>query len=391
MAKTIICCIIIGIFIICVLCLVYINLSRKKILESVKIDVNTNKLNADLYYYLPKANIKIITEAKFKIVSGNLPQIIEQSFSLEKQIIPDENYLFLLKHVSNWLVNDELKLTINKTGLLSTLEIIAEDKFPSIINTFSQSSSSIFSNKTAIRSTNEADVSIKEFKRELIIDLSEFKTREGKYLKKEFTALTETGAECKFGFFITKTEKEAESLPFNGSYSFQGIIVRPVKPIKFTIVPTSEILKEKNSPSVFFDFFPDQSRILEVPIKRAMFVKKMNNLTIENGMLTVNEIKKPSEFEGVISVPIKIAKAIVSIPAQLISLKIDRTNKQKQLNQAMQDLQSTIIKGEKNDLIQQFENQKLLLEAEKNMLETQNQLKEIKKDIEELKKENNNP
>ncbi len=39
-------------------------------------------------------------------------------------------------------------------------------------------------------------------------------------------------------------------------------------------------------------------------------------------MLTGNYINKPSEFEGLISIPINICKAIVSIPSQLFNFKI---------------------------------------------------------------------
>jgi hypothetical protein len=71
-----------------------------------------------------------------------------------------------------------------------------------------------------------------------------------------------------------------------------------------------------------------------MPITRAAFVRKVTNLTFDSGVLTEIHIEKPSEALAFMEIPLTIAKAILSVPAELIQLKINYSSRDKELHDA---------------------------------------------------------
>src|SRR3546814_3040445 len=57
----------------------------------------------------------------------------------------------------------------------------------------------------------------------------------------------------------------------------------------------------------------------------------LTTIDFEEGTLKQVDISKPSEVLEIVSLPVEILKAIVAIPAELIQLKIDTTNQEKNL------------------------------------------------------------
>lgn len=134
-----------------------------------------------------------------------------------------------------------------------------------------------------------------------------------------------------------------------------------------------------------------------VPITRSAFVKKVNKISIVDGIITSNAISKPSSIEGLASIPIDIAKAVVSIPAQLLSVKIDNTKNATELQVEKLKLEQstlanqTYILGKGQELEKaKIEPEKSLLTAEKEKLAVQKELETTKAELEALKKKINN-
>ncbi len=148
-----------------------------------------------------------------------------------------------------------------------------------------------------------------------------------------------------------------------------------------------------------------------IPVNRTAFVKRVNKIGIQDGVILSNEINKPSSVEGFLSIPIDIAKAVVSVPAQLIQFKFDNTKRLDDLEKAKlnyeksiqesqkfaltkeQEIEKVKLDMQKAALSNQVELQKLKLELQKSLLETetkqleaQKALDAIKKELEELKK-----
>jgi hypothetical protein len=139
-------------------------------------------------------------------------------------------------------------------------------------------------------------------------------------------------------------------IPSPGSFLFkdnfqelEGILLRPLQTIimsthTFSCIP----------PLQYQLLVPDESKVVSISIKRSAFVKKVYGFKMTNGMLTENTINKPSEMEGFMSIPIKIAKAIVSIPAQIISFKIENIKHQTSLVTEQQNLSKAVLQKKKN-------------------------------------------
>lgn len=67
---------------------------------------------------------------------------------------------------------------------------------------------------------------------------------------------------------------------------------------------------------------PNRSPVVCLPIERVPFVKSKFTVTFDRGLLTSMTSDKPSEVIGFLEIPINVAKAIVSIPAELLQFKI---------------------------------------------------------------------
>jgi hypothetical protein len=70
-------------------------------------------------------------------------------------------------------------------------------------------------------------------------------------------------------------------------------------------------------------YLPNGGPILSLDVLRAALVEKKNEITLENGMLTSAKQTKPSEILAGLNIPLEIIKALVSLPTDLIQLKIN--------------------------------------------------------------------
>ena len=82
---------------------------------------------------------------------------------------------------------------------------------------------------------------------------------------------------------------------------------------------------------------PDRTRIGNIAVTRAAFVNKVTKLTFDNGVLTKFDINKPSESIAAIQIPIDIAKSIISIPGEILKLRLDYSTASKQVLDAQKN------------------------------------------------------
>lgn len=79
---------------------------------------------------------------------------------------------------------------------------------------------------------------------------------------------------------------------------------------------------------------PDKSVIGGIDIDRTALVNKEMTIEFESGMLKSVSVTKPSEALAGIQIPVNIVKTIVSIPGEILQLKIDTTKDSKALHEA---------------------------------------------------------
>jgi hypothetical protein len=107
-----------------------------------------------------------------------------------------------------------------------------------------------------------------------------------------------------------------------------GVCFRPVLPYSVTLMLNGFTFWSETA------LMPNGAPILTLQIHRAAFVANITNVTFDQGILTEVHIEKPSEVLGFMEIPLAIAKAITSVPAEILQFKIDYSTKQQSLSEA---------------------------------------------------------
>lgn len=330
-------------------------------------------IQADMAYYLPRAAVQLNATAKVTIITeldpaSGLPgkmsgKLAELSVVPEVSFLPDTAYLFALNHVGDCFMNDEFKLTAGATGLLDTISATTEDRLGAVLNTIGEAPSKIFPVQPLIAEavpapgksfTTETKTFTKNFfvtPESLVKGYETYKWQinvDGAVTEPEDADASFT---VKFKNVHTKASlstddvaailsKNADDTKQKDKKSIVGILARPLVTVGLEIIPASK--KAANTTAVYTSMqIPDTSRLINIPVKRTPFVKSVNTPRFSNGMLVENYINRPSSFEGFVSIPVNLAKALVAIPAQLFNFKIQHQyqndiaslNMQKKLNE----------------------------------------------------------
>jgi hypothetical protein len=94
----------------------------------------------------------------------------------------------------------------------------------------------------------------------------------------------------------------------------------------------------------------DQAHVLEMPnaaptfsvdVRRAFFADRQTVLSFDDGVLSDATITKSSELDALADIPLQAAQFIVSIPTQVLQLRINRTSNANEVIKANQQLLET--------------------------------------------------
>lgn len=387
----------------------------------VKTDYSSATIkDATVYYYLPESIIKIKSVVKVAVaynpsdstIIKNGSSVIEQTYDVSSEIVADTKDLLSLNYKPNALMSDEIKYAVNAKGLLETVNITTEDKLPEIIKRIAEAPAGIF--KAEFDGIKGPLIKIKEYSREFIVKAATINENES-YVQWNLIVeneLTQNGFDIVNASFtiaspdikvnnqtlaeIINTEKNSNETEMN------GILTRPLKNVRLAL-KSAEIKGEANLPVNVV--IADETKLIVIPVQRTAFVKRVNKISIKDGVILSNEITKPSSVEGFIGIPIGIAKSIVSIPAQLIQFRFDNTTRLNKLEAAKLTYEKSLEASEKYaqekqkeiDKVRQeldkatasnkLELQEANLALQKSLSQAQLQLAEVRKSIEDLKAE----
>ncbi len=76
---------------------------------------------------------------------------------------------------------------------------------------------------------------------------------------------------------------------------------------------------------------PQAGPISYIPTNSSAFVKTVDDVTFVDGSIASWAPERPSEVLEIVRLPVKIATAIISVPAQLLSLRVDYSSKAQSL------------------------------------------------------------
>jgi hypothetical protein len=107
-----------------------------------------------------------------------------------------------------------------------------------------------------------------------------------------------------------------------------AIRYRPPNPLQAADKGDLELLDQGAEETVLL---PNEAVCLYVPVSRAAFVSTYTKVTFERGMLQEVVTDKPSQLVGFVKIPIDVASAILAIPAQLLTVRIQQSTLTKDL------------------------------------------------------------
>lgn len=76
---------------------------------------------------------------------------------------------------------------------------------------------------------------------------------------------------------------------------------------------------------------PQIGPVSYIPMQSSAFVKTVSDVTFDNGMLTAWNANRPSELLEVVRLPVKVLTSVISVPAQIFSLRINKSDQAKAL------------------------------------------------------------
>lgn len=380
----------------------------------VKTDFSPNAVKeATVYYYLPESIVKIKATAKVAVFYNKQDssltesnRILEETFTVTSEQVADTRDLLSLNYRANALAADDIKYSVNSKGLLETVNIITEDRLANVILQLSQAPQVIFSVPSAVTKAADLIVKMKEYTSDFVLKSSDITTTPitltwNLIVQNEFGVNEQPktiSADFKVSSKDLQTNPPEISKLINGDklppvQEIDGILTRPLKNVSIKF----ESAIQSNGFNTCMPInlaIADISKLIIIPVKRSAFVKRTNNIVFQDGLVLKNEINKPSSVEGFVTIPVNIAKAIVSIPGQLIQFKFDNTKRLDELEKAKLEYEKSIEANKNYNLTkdQEFEKinlelQKNLIDAEASRLEAQKALDSIKKEIEQIKKQ----
>jgi hypothetical protein len=292
-------------------------------------------------------------------------RIVSQTFELSSELIADTDHLLSLNYRGDFLMSDDVKFVVNKSGLLESADVITEDRTAAIVTKVAEGMKGLRDSLALRVRAEERKPEIRQYTAEFqwipaeimedtiqwYIELVNDRVEEKK-IKPKLNA----GFILEMSHLMPDKISVIDTMLRDEGRKMDGIFTRPIRNLRFTLKPLAPGLTQ---PIPFHITVADRSQLVVVPVERTPFVRRVNDIQIRDGIVISHKIVKPSSAEGFISIPFDIARMIVAIPAEIISLKLDFTRRQEEL-----------------------------IEAEKRRLKMQQELDQVKKELEELKKKN---
>lgn len=435
-------------------------------LVSSKVVITTQKVSKPigegfLYYYLPESLINIEVKLKIAVTVDKTKKIIESAEVVEQEFVvteetgSDTSQMYSLDYTSNPFHSDDIEFKTNDNGLLESGSVVTEDKTAAVVTQLIGGVADL-SKSAALKSSSVPDVAadepaivvIQEYSKSFrerfyslvtnTVQVKDASAPEGtvgkgtsqkkvndtpplsSYTEFEWPLQIEHPDATKpfskkINFFLEVLDGDTFVHPDGGfTGKLNGVLTRPKKTAKLQFKNDGHQLIGNPAEITVADL----SQVYKVPMKRSAFVKREDSITLKDGYLLSHKLVRPSSYAGFASIPVDIAKAIVSIPAQLISIKIDSTKSQTTLNKELANLASAEREKEKQVLTQELAIDKLdlqlkeqefaleqhlatrddalqksidtakkvLLDTRKSTLDNEKKIIELQKQIDELKK-----
>ena len=265
-----------------------------------------------MFYYLPGGRLKIHVTALNK-------SALEAQAS--EVYVPDIQQACYFSYKESALSEDVIKIEFTKESFLSKISSTTEDKSPAIIakvgELAKEGAKLAVTMGGALKATPRQ---VPDFVYDQVVN--PFDPLEMSHMRETLAR----GAGLNVSFradFPIQQRKGMFNASGRGIIDSRkgGIFYRPFIPYRITFSGGGETPVFSSSSTVYL---PDEAPVLALNIGRAAFVKNSTSIEFENGVVKKVAYSKPSEVLGFVNIPIDLSKQLLSIPGELLTLRIDQ-------------------------------------------------------------------
>lgn len=344
-------------------------------------------------YYLPKTLIRVVVTRKADLKQSGDVASIWHAIDVQRLRVADKKFGFCLDYLARASSDDVVEIRKYKDAqLLGTVTTDAIDQSRTILRTLIQS---VF---VAISGNPQFDETLGSVRSSGFTPLDKA-TKEAIVFQAEFDPFDPTRSAIindalnDFGFCIlldahtfdaqretinsycdnpkaAQRRSRQAALEYAHAYSIarpdvanretSGLFYRPRVPYNFYLftkrnrqLPAGWQLRASRAIRM-----ENISPILSVGLQRTTFSQRKTTLMFEEGMLSNVCIYKGSELEQFVQIPLQVAKSVVALPANIIQVRINTSNSNKELLAAekqlidwqtrqLQDLDNRIAEAER--------------------------------------------
>jgi hypothetical protein len=259
--------------------------------------------------------------------------------------VPDINNLYFVEYNPSVFSNDKLvKIGIGTNGLLKTIETQTEDTSSQVLAKLVELGKIV-----ALRLPSPVPAAKREVPCQLDVTFDPLEIHKEKYkdLREQISNRLQAFDPEVSGFEIVLAHEPSQLPKWGGSRpkSIDGVVHRPLLPYFFQLKTKDGLVSL--APQIVY--LPNEAPFFTIDIKRRAFIDHKYTLSFTDGILTEVSWVKPSEALGFVQIPVDIAKAIVAIPAEMLTVKVnnakaeaDLLNAQKSLLDARDELRKRI-------------------------------------------------
>lgn len=278
-------------------------------------------------YFLPKGLIRM--QLKPDPLKPNDLQL-----TTSVRYIQDPGYFFTLKYLPMTTFDDNIDVKLTEQGFLDAILVTTTDKKREIVGKVIEIAKEIAKIATfpgAVKKIEDKKKKVPnidvEFDPDLFLNAE--RGTERRILEDRFFKPYNIKVQLKRTFPHGRFTKQ-------GPTDQKGIYYRPLLPYELSVEYEAEAIYKNET-----ILLPNEAPIMAIDLTRGAFIKKAMTLNFKNGILTQITVDKPSEVLAALDIPLDIAKAIVSLPTELIQFKVTYSSENKKLYDALlQEIQA---------------------------------------------------
>jgi len=222
--------------------------------------------------------------------------------------VPDAAQSYVLRYKNNVMFDENVQVKLTKKGLLDLVKIESEDKTVEIVKKLIEIAKNIRSIAQSGQAATIYQASFDPLNPPELWQINQQlkKVRGGPYSVSIIEHPESAKGSMAAQPYVSPTEDDR----------IYGIAYRPVLAYGLT-------LSQKAIPQeVQTVLLPQGAEVVYLPVHRHAFIKKVNTMDFDEGILVEATFNKPSEALGFVEIPLEITKAIAALPGEVVGKNV---------------------------------------------------------------------